>query len=303
VRKHASAEALGAAVDSLMSFAARKTKRLLLVEADAERRAAVVDLVAGDDVETTEAASGCDALAAVRAGGFECVVIDLPLPDMGGSDLLRAMRDASGGYVPVVLYTGTELPAPEQRAIDALADQLVVKSARSPEQLLEETTIYLHRAEASLGEPKRQMLQRAHASDLLLRGKKVLIVDDDVRNIFAVTSALERHGMVVVFAEDGRAGLDLLRATVDVDAVLMDVMMPGMDGYETMAEIRRMPQFRVLPVIALTAKAMKGDRERCIEAGASDYVTKPVDPEQLLSLLRVWLYAAPALRGESAGLA
>jgi len=239
----------------------------------------------------------------LRGGRYDCVVVDLPLSDGPCADLLRAMKDASGGYVPVVLHAGKDLPAAEQRAIEALAEEHVVKSARSPEQLLEETTIYLHRPEATLAEPKRQILQRARASDLLLRGKKVLIVDDDVRNIFAVTSALERHGIAVQFAEEGQAGLELLRATPDVDAVLMDVMMPGMDGYRAMAEIRAIPRFRSLPIIALTAKAMKGDRERCIGAGASDYVTKPVDPEQLLSLLRVWLYAAPGLRSDRAELA
>ena len=161
---------------------------------------------------------------------------------------------------------------------------------RSPERLLDETALFLHRVEARLPEPKRRMLEQLHSAEDVFAGKKVLIVDDDVRNIFALTSVLEAHGMEVVFAENGRDGIEMLQANPDVDLVLMDVMMPEMDGYETMRAVRELPEFTQLPIIALTAKAMKGDREKSIAAGASDYITKPVDTDQLLSLMRVWLY-------------
>jgi hypothetical protein len=161
---------------------------------------------------------------------------------------------------------------------------------RSPERLLDETSLFLHRVQANLPQPQQQILEKLHQTDPILADKKVLVVDDDVRNIFALTSMLERHRMQVIYAENGRDGLAMLQNTPDVDVVLMDVMMPEMDGYETMRAVRKLSQFASLPMIALTAKAMKGDREKCIEAGASDYITKPVDPEQLLSLLRVWLY-------------
>ena len=300
VRKQASPEALGAALDELLAFALRRSRRLLVVEDDGVQRDAIVQLVGDGDVTVTAVGTAREALAALAAQRYDCVVLDLLLPDLGGGELLKQVRAEIPYPVPVVVYTCKELEHEEQRALESLSEGLIVKSAHSPEQLLEETTLHLHRAHAALPEAKRAMLERAGASDLLLRGKKVLVVDDDVRNIFAVTSALERHGVAVLYAENGRASLELLRRQPDVDAVLMDVMMPGMDGYETTREIRKLRALQALPVIALTAKAMKGDRERCLEAGASDYVTKPVDPDQLISLLRVWLYAAPIGPGQVA---
>jgi hypothetical protein len=171
-----------------------------------------------------------------------------------------------------------------------LANTVIVKDGQSPEHLFAETALFLHRVEAALPPPKRRMLEQIHLTDPVLSGKKVLIVDDDLRNVFALTSALEVHEMEVLYAENGKDGLAKLEENPDVDIVLMDVMLPGMDGYEAMREIRSRREFRTLPIIALTAKAMKGDREKCIEAGASDYISKPVVTEQLLSLLRVWLY-------------
>jgi CheY-like chemotaxis protein len=192
--------------------------------------------------------------------------------------------------LPVIVYTGKELTRREETKLKRYAETIVVKDARSPERLLDETSLFLHRVEAKLPEAKRKLLEQLHDTDAVFVGKKVLIVDDDVRNVFALTSALEANGMDVVFAENGRDGMGTLRANPDVDIVLMDVMMPELDGYETMRAIRQVPEFERLPIIALTAKAMKGDRERSIAAGASDYITKPVDTDQLLSLLRVWLY-------------
>jgi CheY-like chemotaxis protein len=192
--------------------------------------------------------------------------------------------------VPVIIYTGKELSRAEETQLRKLSETIIIKDVRSPERLLDETALFLHRVEARLPEPKRQMLRALHRSDPVLANRKVLVVDDDMRNIFALTSALERYDMDIAYAENGRDGIEALKNRSDTDIVLMDIMMPELDGYETIRQIRATPGFETLPIIALTAKAMKGDREKCIEAGASDYITKPVDMEQLLSLLRVWLY-------------
>jgi CheY-like chemotaxis protein len=192
--------------------------------------------------------------------------------------------------MPIIIYTGKELTQAEDTRLRKYAETIIVKDVKSPERLLDETALFLHRVEAKLPEQKRVMLERLHNSDALMAGKRVLVVDDDVRNIFSLTSVLEAHGMEVRFAENGRDAIKSLEEDANVDLVLMDVMMPEMDGYETMSAIREKDEFKALPIIALTAKAMKGDREKCIAAGASDYITKPVDTEQLLSLMRVWLY-------------
>jgi CheY-like chemotaxis protein len=192
-------------------------------------------------------------------------------------------------HVPVIVYTGKELSKKQETELRRLAETIIIKDVKSPDRLLDETALFLHRVESELPAEKRRMLEQLHSHDPSLTGRKALIVDDDVRNIFALTSVLEQHDMEVYYAENGRDGIRLLEETPGIDVVLMDVMMPEMDGYEAMRRIRELPAFRSLPIIALTAKAMKGDREKCIEAGASDYITKPMDTEQLLSLLRVWL--------------
>ena len=189
-----------------------------------------------------------------------------------------------------MVYTGKQLTTREDAELRRLAESVVIKDAGSPERLLDETALFLHRVTAHLPEGKQRMLEQLHRTDPVLTGRKVLIVDDDVRNIFALTTFLERSEMQVLYAESGRDGIARLQENPEIDAVLMDVMMPEMDGYQTMRAIRANPKFRQLPIIAVTAKAMKGDREKCIEAGASDYIAKPVDMDQLLSLLRVWLY-------------
>jgi CheY-like chemotaxis protein len=191
---------------------------------------------------------------------------------------------------PVVVFTGKELSAEEEAKLRTLAKSVVLKDVRSPERLFDETALFLHRVVANLPEAKRKMLEALHASNAALRGKRVLVVDDDARNIFALTSVLENQDMEVLTATNGRQAIDLINQTPDLSVVLMDIMMPEMDGYETMREIRNNPSFRTLPILALTAKAMKGDREKCLQAGASDYIAKPVNTDQLLSLLRVWLY-------------
>ena len=208
-------------------------------------------------------------------------------------DRLRAAREDEGdprlSQIPVIVYTGKELTKKQETELRRLAETIIIKDVKSPDRLLDETALFLHRVESNLPAEKRKMLEQLHQHDPSLAGRKALIVDDDIRNIFALTSVLEQHDMKVDYAENGKDGIRMLQDVADVDVVLMDVMMPEMDGYEAMRRVRALPQFRTLPIIALTAKAMKGDREKCIEAGASDYITKPVDTEQLVSLLRVWL--------------
>jgi CheY-like chemotaxis protein len=219
------------------------------------------------------------------------MVLDLKLPDGSGFDVLEKLKgDERHRELPVIIHTGKALTRKEETRLKRYAGAIIVKDAASPERLLDETSLYLHRPPSSLTPEHRRMLDQLHQADAVLQGRKILIVDDDVRNVFALTSVLEARGMTVLFAENGREGLEMLDANPDVDLVLMDVMMPEMDGYEAMRAIRARQRFEDLPVIALTAKAMQGDRERSIASGASDYVTKPVDPDQLLSLMRVWLY-------------
>jgi CheY-like chemotaxis protein len=218
-------------------------------------------------------------------------VLDLRLPDMSGFDVLEQIKsDSRLRDLPVVVFTGRELSAEEDAQLHTLARSVVVKDVESPERLLDETALFLHRVVSELPEGKRQMIDRLHQSDEALAGRKVLVVDDDVRNIFALSSVLERRGMTVLSAGTGREAIDTIETTPDLAIVLMDIMMPEMDGYETMQVIRQNPALRRLPIIALTAKAMKGDRERCLEAGASEYLAKPVNTEQLLSALRMWLH-------------
>jgi CheY-like chemotaxis protein len=190
----------------------------------------------------------------------------------------------------VVVFTGKDLTAEEQMQLKAMAKSIVLKDVQSPERLLDETALFLHRVVTDLPEEKQKMLERLHGSNEILRGRKVLVVDDDARNIFALTSLLENQEMEVVSATNGRNAIDILQNTPDLSIVLMDIMMPEMDGYETIHEIRKAPEFRTIPILALTAKAMKGDREKCLNAGASDYIAKPVNTDQLLSLMRVWLF-------------
>jgi HAMP domain-containing protein/CheY-like chemotaxis protein len=289
--KPADSEALDQALGEIQAFLERRVKKLLVVEDDEVQRQSIVELIGNGDVEIEAVASGEEALKALAAEPYDCMVLDLKLPGMSGMKLIGKIKnDPALRRLPIIVYTGKELTRDEQRRLDKLADTVIVKDVRSPERLLDETSLFLHRVESALPERKRKMLRSLALGDPALAGKKVLVVDDDVRNIFAITSVLEQHDMEVLFAENGRDALDLLETEDGIDAVLMDIMMPEMDGYEAMRRIRKQPARRELPIIALTAKAMKGDREKCLQAGASDYVTKPVDPDQLVSLLRVWLY-------------
>ncbi len=291
VQKPVSHEELHKAFDGIRDFAERRVRKLLVVEDDDVQRMSVVELIGNGDVHTTAVATGEEALGLLKDERFDCMVLDLRLPDMSGFDLIEKLQTDLGRYdLPIIVYTGKELTRKEELHLKKVADAIIVKEANSPERLLAETALFLHRVEANLPEPKRRMLEKFHRTDPVLAGRKVLVVDDDVRNIFALTSALEAHRMEVVHAENGQEGIDLLKTTPDIEAVLMDIMMPEMDGYEAITAIRQMEEFKHLPIIALTAKAMKADRDHCLEVGASDYISKPLDIDQLLSLLRVWLY-------------
>jgi HAMP domain-containing protein/CheY-like chemotaxis protein len=289
--KPTSASGLDAALGRIKEFAEPRSKHLLIVEDNPAEQMSITELLAHDDITVTSVATGKDALSSLRQQPYDCVVLDLRLPDMSGFDVLEAIRDdADLRDVPVVVFTGKELTSEEDARLKTLARSVVVKGVESPERLLDETSLFLHRIVADLPVEKQRLLERLHRSDEFLQGKSVLVVDDDVRNIFALSSVLERRGMRVLTATTGREAIEMLEATPDLAIVLMDIMMPEMDGYKTMHAIRQRPPLRRLPIIALTAKAMKGDREKCLEAGASDYLAKPVNTEQLLSALRMWLH-------------
>jgi len=289
--KPATTGELESAFDKLKSYVEPHAKRLLVIEDNGRERASIVELLSHEDIEIAAVGSGSEALAALRAQRFDCCVVDLRLPDMSGFELLETLKaDAALRDIPVVVFTGKELSADEESELQRVAKSIVLKDVHSPERLLDETALFLHRVVSDLPEAKRKMLELLHSSSETLHGRRVLVVDDDARNIFALTTVLESQEMEVISATNGRQAIELIEHTPELSVVLMDIMMPEMDGYETMREIRKDPRFRTLPILALTAKAMKGDREKCLRAGASDYIAKPVDTDQLLSLLRVWLY-------------
>jgi CheY-like chemotaxis protein/signal transduction histidine kinase/HAMP domain-containing protein len=291
VTKPATAQGLDEALGRIREFTTPRQRRLLVVEDDEVARMSIRELLGHDDIVIVEAACGAEALAELERAPVDCMVLDLKLPDMSGFDLLeRVARDEALHDLPVIVFTGRELSPEDDAQLHTLARSVVVKGVESPERLLDETALFLHRVTSQLPEAKRQMLERLHRSDELLVGRTCLVVDDDVRNIFALSSLLERRGMQVLTASTGHEAIQMLTNTPDIAIVLMDIMMPEMDGYETTRVIRQNPAFRRLPIIALTAKAMKGDREKCLEAGASDYLAKPVNTDQLLSSLRMWLH-------------
>jgi CheY-like chemotaxis protein len=291
LEKPVSKETLDNAFDRIGDFLTQGVKHLLVVEDDEAQRQSIVELIGHDDVEITAVATAEEALHELESKHYDCMVLDLGLAEMSGFNLLETVKQhESWRDLPIIVYTGRDLSPADDTRLRRYAQTIIIKDANSPERLLDETALFLHRVEAELPEQKRRMLEQLHNTDDVFRGKQILIVDDDVRNIFSLTSVLEQRGMIVRFAENGRDGVQALRDHPETDLVLMDVMMPDMDGYETTQAIREIPDFKNLPIISLTAKAMKGDREKSIAAGASDYITKPVDTDQLLSLMRVWLY-------------
>jgi CheY-like chemotaxis protein len=291
VTKPTSAEGVQAALAKIKSYIQPRRKTLLVVEDNPAELLSISALLAHDDILIETAETGAKALERLAEKPVDCVVLDLRLPDISGFDLLEKLSgDPKLKDIPIVVFTGRELSSDEEIQLHSVARSIVVKGAESPERLLDETAIFLHRVVKELPAEKQKMLERLTSSDEDLVGRTVLLVDDDARNIFALSSALERRGMNVLTATTGMEAIHIVQESPDVAIVLMDIMMPEMDGYQTIARIRENPQFRRLPIIALTAKAMKGDREKCLEAGASDYLAKPVNTEQLLSSLRMWLH-------------
>ena len=297
LEKPVSREAIEGALAHMKSFAEREVRELLIVEDDAAQRQGMVELIGNMDVHTTTAQNGEEALARLKEQPFDCMILDLGLPDMAGFDLLkRIKKQAKFKDLPVIIHTGRDLSKVEETQLKRYAATIITKDAASSERLLDDTALFLHRVisrEVAKPEPVAFVETAPKAAPKATPARvsskehpKVLVVDDDVRNIFALTSALENYGMTVLFAENGRDGIEVLKSSPDVDLVLMDVMMPEMDGYETIEAIRQLPEFKALPIISLTAKAMAGDREKCLAAGANDYITKPVDMTQLLALMR-----------------
>ena len=291
VTKPTTTEGVDEALSRIKEYAQARRRRLLVVEDNPSEQLSIRELLGHDDIDIVTTGTGAEALRTLREEPCDCVVLDLRLPDMSGFDVLEAIRaDGAIADVPVVVFTGRELSPEEDAQLHTMARSIVVKGVESPERLLDETALFLHRVVTDLPVEKQRMLERLNSSDEDLLNRTVLLVDDDARNIFALSSVLERRGMRVLTATTGTEAVELVASTPDLAIVLMDIMMPQMDGYQTMQAIRQRPELRRLPIIALTAKAMKGDREKCLDAGASDYLAKPVNTEQLLSALRMWLH-------------
>ena len=291
VNKPTTTEGVAAALSQIKEYAKPRRKRLLIVEDNAAEQMSIRELLDHDDIEIVATDTGEGALTTLRENPCDCVVLDLRLPDMSGFEVLNRLRnDATLSNVPVVVFTGRELSAEEDAELHTMARSIVVKGVELPERLLDETSLFLHRVITELPIEKQRMLERLNSSDEDLVGKTALLVDDDARNIFALSSVLERRGMKVLTATTGHEAIALVKSNPEISVVLMDIMMPQMDGYQTIGVIRQNPSFLRLPIIALTAKAMKGDREKCLEAGASDYLAKPVNTEQLLLAIRMWLH-------------
>ena len=291
VNKPTTTEGVSAALSQIKEYAKPRRKRLLIVEDNAAEQMSIRELLDHDDIEIVTTDTGAGALSTLRENPCDCVVLDLRLPDMSGFEVLDSIRnDDSLSDVPVVVFTGRELSVEEDAELHTMARSIVVKGVESPERLLDETSLFLHRVITELPIEKQRMLEKLNSSDEDLVGQTALLVDDDARNIFALSSVLERRGMKVLTATTGSEAVALVELNPEIAVVLMDIMMPQMDGYQTIGVIRQSPSFRRLPIIALTAKAMKGDREKCLEAGASDYLAKPVNTEQLLLAIRMWLH-------------
>jgi CheY-like chemotaxis protein len=291
VKKPVSVEALQQAFEKIEDFINKKLKKLLIVEDNEMQNKAIKELIGNGDVKSFSAYSGTEAIEMLKKEKFDCIIVDLGLPDMLGFDLLKRIKsDEDFNKIPIVVYTGKDLTKEESALLNKLASTVVLKTVHSMERLLDETTLFLHRVESRLPKEKQSIIRKLHKTDEVLRGKTILVVDDDIRNIYSLTNALAEEGLNCLVAENGKTAIQMLKEADHVDLVLMDVMMPEMDGYEATRAIRGLNKFQKLPIIALTAKAMKGDREKCLLAGMSDYIAKPVNIEQLLSLMRVWLY-------------
>ncbi|HTF31210.1 MAG TPA: response regulator, partial [Flavitalea sp.] len=277
--------------EKIEDFVSRKLKKLLIVEDNEKQNNAIRELIGNGDVRSFSAYSGKQAHEMMNKEHFDCVIVDLGLPDVSGFDLLEQIKtDDKLNKIPIIVYTGKDLSKDENARLMKFANTVVLKTANSQERLLDETMLFLHRVESQLPKEKQNIIRKLHKTEEILKNKKVLVVDDDIRNIYSLTNVLEEEGMTCLTAENGIAAVKILKENPDIDIILMDIMMPEMDGYEATKEIRSISKFNKLPIIALTAKAMKGDREKCLHADMSDYIAKPLNIEQLLSLMRVWLY-------------
>ena len=282
---------LNGVFDKIESIISRKIKKVLVVEDDKDMRRSIEELLVNTDVKITSVEKGKTALDKVKKEEFDCMVLDLGLKDISGFDLIEKIKSGEGmEELPIIIYTGRDLDKAEEQKLRKHAESIIIKGAKSPERLQDEVSLFLHKVVSGISDGKKSGAKKAGGNEDLLAGKRILIVDDDVRNIFALSSVLGEREMNVDVAENGREALEFLDKTEQIDLVLMDIMMPEMDGYEAMTQIRKKQHYKNLPIIALTAKAMKGDRQKCIEAGASDYLSKPIDVEKLLSLMQVWLY-------------
>jgi CheY-like chemotaxis protein len=268
-----------------------RIKQVLVIEDDAHNQKAIYELLKNKKIEIHSVSTGLEGLEQLKARDFDCVILDLKLPDMTGFELLTQLIDAKKTSIPpIIINTGKDLTDEEYKELNRFTDSIVIKGVNSPERLLDEVSLFLHSVQKSQPFEQRQTIRKQHNTDETLKGRKVLIVDDDLRNIFALSKVLQLYGMEVIMADNGKLALEKLESEAGIELVVMDIMMPIMDGYEAMQKIRGNPQFCKLPIIALTAKAMTGDREKCIEAGANDYMTKPINSDNLLSLIRVWLF-------------
>jgi len=289
--KPATAEQMAEALGRIEKMIAKTIKDLLVVEDDPVSRANIVRIVGNSDVKVTEAGSGAEAIQAIKSKQYDCVVLDLGLPDMSGFQVLQALEREKGLVIPpIIIYTARELTKEEEEELRKYTESIIVKGVKSEERLLDETALFLHRLISNLPKNKQEMISLLYNQDSILTGKRILLVDDDMRNAFALAGVLQERGMKVFKAEDGQKALDILKKNPDIDLVLMDIMMPVMDGYEAIRKIRAQKKFLSLPIIALTAKAMREDREKCLAAGANDYLSKPIDVDRLISMMRVWLY-------------
>lgn len=280
---------LDSAFNRIENFISRKMKNLLIVEDDANSRKAMKTLIGNGDVKCYEAATGAEALKFFAENHVDCMVLDLGLPDMSGFELIRQLNSIKSELPPIIIYTGKELTREENDELQKYAESIIIKGVKSEERLLDETALFLHRTISKLPETKQHMIASLYDRESIFQGKKVLVVDDDMRNVFALSKILRDRGMEVIKAENGAVALKVLDNNHDVQIVLMDIMMPEMDGYEAMQRIRAQSKYAKLPIVALTAKAMKDDKQKCLDAGATDYIAKPVDVERLLTLMRVWL--------------
>jgi CheY-like chemotaxis protein len=291
IRKPVTSSDLQKAFEKIEAFKSRKLKRLLIIEDNEQQNTAIRELIGNGDVKSFSAYSGTQAQKMLAEEPFDCIIVDLGLPDMSGFELLEKIKaNDKLNKIPIIVYTGKDLGRDETTRLNKLANTVVLKTANSHERLLDETILFLHRVESRLPKEKQTLIRKLHKTDEVLRDKKILLVDDDVRNVYSLTNALEEEGLECIVAENGKIALELLKQNKDIHLVLMDIMMPVMDGYEATVEIRKVEDLKKLPIIALTAKAMKGDKEKCLAVGMSDYISKPVNITQLLSLMRVWLY-------------